>query len=400
MKKSVIPFAALLLTAMPNMAAASPIQDSFSTVANSIGFAKFRRFFSFTQIAKAELTLAIENGLLLQATDQSAQGNVVAASATLQEFKQERTSLQTELADLTSSTPDHATTILIRDVLADEALQLDDLKTVSLPEAAGLESETVGDIDRILEKTVISPDERMVDLATVSGSSSRSADKAEAKVAKKLILKNELDDATVDPELKTELAHQEDSDLSVAANLDPNQLSGLVALLSDQKAKHNLVALQKLLVQSPEPLKPILVAALDDQAQKESGFMDLHPDEADKLSRQLEVPMPIRDSVLTEVESKSKNATTKGRIEHARSNEKTQTGHGMGVRTAPTSGVSPVEVPNSGPKDQKTEGELQGDGGSPMPLPPVGSASFAPLPHDSVQSSPTETESSHSGSGH
>ena len=262
MKRSGVQVIVLLLVAtLPALAHAAPSDDLFSTVAHSIGFTKFRRFFTFNPVGKAELTLAIDNGLLVKAEDQLAKGENEKAAITLAEFQTERETLHTQVGIILGGTLNHTETKLVRDTITDEAAELESLRKIKPEQVADirtLQDESVDHIDTILEKSSLSNEERAIEITAITSKVSETVSKPEEKVAKKLALKNDLADIATRESVKSELASEEDRNVAEAASLSTPEIESLVTLLSDEKPKHNLVVLQKLLTKASEDAKPHL----------------------------------------------------------------------------------------------------------------------------------------------
>ena len=350
----------LAITVIPAICQASTLQESVSTSAHFILLTEVRRLFTFDQLGKAQLTLAIDNGLLINAKEEIEAGNTDKANADLVAFENEQTTLQgiIDAQDTSSRSLHH----LLGDIISDEATQLNALRDLGTKSSAAkiLADKTPDAIAHNLALPVLTTDERELELAEATTSIAKSVSAEDKKIASKISLKNKIDDTTKSSIVKEALETEENAEVAEAAHLSTADLSTLVTDLNKNEApRHNLSVLQKLLNQVPEPAKVGIETALDVQATAEAKKIENEPSEANELDdahKPNQVRTAILDRVKSKIEKPEKKASLDGKIQEVEKEtttnqiEKTeQPSSGSGETSHGTPTKSPVASPTATP---------------------------------------------------
>jgi len=412
MKKIIISVVSSALFFAPLTAHAEVSADTFSTSAHFIVLTKIRRFFTFTTEGRAQLTLAVENGLLVEAADQVANGKSADAAKTLTEFSTERAGLSNLVDSL--DTTDRSTHHLLGDIASDDAHQIKDLTDLSsqVNSAKQLETNTTIDLAHLVGLPNLSAEDRQITMAEATGAVAEDATATPDKIAAKISLKNSIDDVTSKVEVKDALQHEENTDVSEAASLSNTELDSLVKRLDDSESPHhNLVVLQKLLNVVPENAMSGIETALDSQAEQEAANIEKDTTEVEKQNSDSSIPAQIRTAVLDRILVKVKsddakkalnlalNKASDDAIQQAKGGEPTETSKDGNNSPSPTvtsssssHGGDTTQSPS--PKASSSSNSRGGNGSSsPSPTATTSSSSHGgdttPSPSLSLSSTPS-----------
>lgn len=269
----------LILTAIMSLMIATPVAaQSPSTTKESseitssepeflvkskapIGWLKFRRFISLNQESDARLTLAIANRKLQEAIVIEDK-DLVKAEKLLDEFNQEKSTLQTLTNSLTGD-PNSSAQQFLANYLTDSTEQLVALEAIKpaasnniTKKIAHLKSAATKDISKILANPELSDSERQEKVTKVIEHYAKKGRKLNNKLTRKLALKQRLDDETQDDHLEQELENAEDSIIDEAnKKLKTDELADFADELQRIEGQQSLVVLQKLLAAVPDQAK-------------------------------------------------------------------------------------------------------------------------------------------------
>ena len=294
----------LLIVLYPRLSQASALEADFSGSAHFLVLTKLRRAFTFDQLGKAELTLAIENGLLSKALEQQAAGDATQAESSLADFAKEQSTLQNLIGLQTPSRHFHH---LVSDLVNDQTIQLSLLSSFpsTNSQAQDLATRAPKALNQTLALPALTSDEVSIAVAEATSAAAKGAESTQDKIAKKVRLKNSLQDSSESSVVKAALQTAEDAQVGEAVMLTTPSLTQLISTLQEKEIpRHNLPLLQKLLAEVPEPTKPSIETALEHESSAEAKTIDSNQDEIAALNT-IQEPSHILSAVLERVKGKT-----------------------------------------------------------------------------------------------
>jgi hypothetical protein len=308
---------AFLIASLPSLAQGSTGHHAFTTPEHSPLFDRVERFFTFGAAGKARITLQLENDELLQAETEIADGHTAAANSSLESLAQEQSVLRTLVDSQATGPVSRDMHHLLGDIASDQAAQLTELSSMpaTVPEAKTLALTEPANLVHNLSLPNLSADEREIDLTEATSSFSKSSASKSETIAKKINLKNKLEDANASAELTTTLGKVEDTEVAEASHLAGSDLGTLVSSLKNNELpRHNLPFLEKTLHIVGEDKKIAIETALDVQSTQEASKIESDANESDKLTSAQE-PDSVRMAVLDRVKAKSSKPEIKDRLD-------------------------------------------------------------------------------------
>lgn len=288
-----------------------------------IGWLRFRRFLSLDPVKDSELTLAIANRLLTDALKQH-EDQPEQAVRKFDSFTRETELLQSAVKSIPVSSQNISSANFLNTYFTDKTAQITLLESISPSAAAHLSqkilearAKTYHDLTEILEKPDLSEAERSRKIDRIMQRYTANEAKIDRKIAKKLAIKNSLDEETEDEGLEDELAAKEDDVLEEASrSLDEkDELSDFIDELKRKEGDRSLVILQKLLATAPESSKSGIETAIDAVIASKSDSFRRDPAAVEQMINEHSGSDKIRTLLLERIKEQSKDEDFKQQIE-------------------------------------------------------------------------------------
>ncbi len=276
---------------------------------------KIMRFFTFSQIKKARISLELANLALLQAREAAKAGDQTRVTTLIDSYNEQISASSASLDQITSqfmniSNPDVQN--ILSQIENTRLLEVSLLDSLNLKATGKLNdkitqvrSEALKDLTEILTKENLSPDELTKKINEISKKLEDKELKANKKFIRKMDVLNDLSKKSDDQELDDVIIEIEKDELDDVSK-EPEDVLDEV---TDEASKRNdLVTLQELLTRVPDVAKPAIQAKIDREVAKLSVKMKDNPNALEQAIKKDEKNIEAKKQLLEKIKTENEKA--------------------------------------------------------------------------------------------
>ena len=276
---------------------------------------KLTRFFTFSEIKKAKLSLELANLTLLQAKEAMQTGDQEKAAALIDSYNQQIILTSDSLNQITNqfqdiSNPDLQSILSkIENTRLLEVSMLDSMNLKATGELnktiTKVRSEALKDLTEILTKENLSQDELTKKINEISKKLESKELKAEEKYIKRMDILDDLDEESSDIELDDAIAEVKDDELDEISKESDDVITKVTDKISKRK---DLIVLQELLTRVPDSAKPAIQAKIDKEIADLTEKLKDDPKALEEVIKNDENNIEAKKNVMEEIKKDNETA--------------------------------------------------------------------------------------------
>lgn len=276
---------------------------------------KLTRFFTFSEIKKAKLSLELANLTLLQAKKAMQTGDQEKAAALIDSYNQQIILTSDSLNQITNQFQDISNPELqniLSKIENTRLLEVSLLDSMNLKATGELNktmtkvrSEALKDLTEILTKENLSQDELTKKINEISKKLESKELKAEEKYIKRMDILNDLDEESSDLELDDAIAEVKDDELDEISKESNDVITKVTDKISKRK---DLIVLQELLTRVPDSAKPAIQAKIDKEMADLTEKLKGDPKALEEVIKNDENNIEAKKKVMEEIKKDNETA--------------------------------------------------------------------------------------------
>ena len=276
---------------------------------------KLTRFYTFSEIKKAKLSLELANLTLLQAKEAMQTGDQEKAAALIDSYNQQIILTSDSLNQITNqfqdiSNPDLQSILSkIENTRLLEVSMLDSMNLKATGELnktiTKVRSEALKDLTEILTKENLSQDELTKKINEISKKLESKELKAEEKYIKRMDILDDLDEESSDIELDDAIAEVKDDELDEISKESDDVITKVTDKISKRK---DLIVLQELLTRVPDSAKPAIQAKIDKEIADLTEKLKDDPKALEEVIKNDENNIEAKKNVMEEIKKDNETA--------------------------------------------------------------------------------------------